>query len=200
MPEFDGRYELEWRYGVTISSRTLTHRHSFDVKLAEDPSPGTDFGAIGAQPRVGEPVDLDVWCQSYWDEASPLLGVGTSLEEIILWKYDDEPSLSKIYISSIATIPTSSYVGVPTAAMGAIFTFRIAGYRYPMRMYFMEGNNVSEERFPYSAFGAENKAYADFVTAGTSIIQGRSDAYPIATIALNLGQNEKLRDLRYRTP
>lgn len=200
MPEFDGRYEVEWVYSVTISSRTLTHRHSFDVKVVGDPAPGTSFNDVEVTKRVGGGTELDTFCQAYCDVWSPLLGTGTALEEIILWKYDAEPSLSKIFISSLAVLPSTSFGGTPVAAQGAVFTFRQAGYRYPMRMYIMEGMQSGEERYPVSAFGGDNLAYAQFVISEDSVIQGRADVYPIAGIALNLGQNEKLRNLRFRTP
>lgn len=198
MPEFDGRFELDLVYSVTISSQTLTHHHRFDIKLGEDPEPGTEFGAIGVVPRVGSPIDLDVWLQDYVDVWSPQLGAGTTLEEVILWRYDDEPSLAKIYISSASPLPTMSNAGTPLAAQGSIMTFRIAGYRYPMRMYIMEGIFAGEGRYPVSSLPAEAQDYADFVVAPASPIVGRSDGYPIAAIALNLGQNEKLRNLRFR--
>lgn len=199
MPEYDGRFELEWRYNVTIGTKILTHSHTFDVHMDGDQPVGEPFESYGLLTKSGADIPLGDFVIDYADVWSPLLGVGTALEEIILWKYDPEPSQAKIFAASASLLPTLSLEALPVAAQGAIFTFRQLGYRYPMRMYIMEGNQAGEERYPSSAFGTFNLEYKNYVIGGTSPIWGRADVPPVAGIALNLGQNEKLRDLRYRT-
>lgn len=200
MVEYDGRFEIEIVYSVTISGRALTHRHSFDVAVFDAPVPGQSFDTIELDERIGTPVFANVFMQDYMDVWSPLLGVGTALEEIIMWRYDDEPSESKIYISSMSPLPTTSFLGTPIAAGSTIFTFRVTGYRYPMRMYIMEGINSGEARIAAGSLSGVNLAYANYVIGPSSPINGRSDQYPLAVIAQNNGQNEKLRNLRFRTP
>jgi hypothetical protein len=126
------------------------------------------------------------------------LGTTTALQEIVLWRYDDEPSQSKIYIASSPTLPTTSFLGTSIAAAGLIMTFRVLGYRYPMRMYIMEGIVSGEQRVPAGSLSGAMLAYANYVISLASPILGRSDNPPIAVIAANAGQNEKLRNLRFR--
>jgi len=198
MPEYDGLHEVEIIYGVEVDGVTLTHHHTFDVKVIADADPGAVFENVELQEKSGLSVFMGTFIQDYMDVWSPLLGTDTALQEIILWKYDDEPSTSKIFIASATTLPTTSFAGTSRPAQGAIFTFRIQGYRYPMRMYVMEGNNTTELRVPYGLLSGANLAYADYVVDPASPIVGRSNGYAIAAIALNAGQNEKLRNLRYR--
>src|SRR6187455_1090208 len=99
MPEYDGRFEVEIVYKVTISSIGLVHHHTFDVKLTEDPAPGESWDNIGLYEKSGLIVDMPTFIQDYMDVWSALMGTATSLEEIILWRYDDEPATSKVYIS-----------------------------------------------------------------------------------------------------
>lgn len=199
MPEYDGTYEIEIVYSVTISGRTLTHRHSFDVMLAFEPAVGSLFSNIDIVEKSGIDSPLDIFMQDYMDVWSPLLGATTVLEEIILWKYDPEPSEAKIYISSMSPLPTTSFLGTSIAAASTIFTFRVAGYRYPMRMYINEGINSGEARISSGSLSGANLAYANYVVGLTSGIVGRSDGRPVVAIAQNNGQNEVLRRKRFRT-
>lgn len=198
MPEYDGRYEVEIVYGVVIGGVTLIHRHSFDVHMDGDQPTGEPFDSYGLLERGGGDVQLGLFIQDYIDVWSPLLGSTTSLEEIILWRYDDEPSTAKIFCASATTLPTTSFTGTAQAAHGVIFTFRVLSYRYPMRMYIMEGGNSGELRVPAASLTGTNAAYKNYVISPASPIWGRSNAAPIAAIAMNSGQNEKLRNLRYR--
>jgi hypothetical protein len=140
-----------------------------------------------------------VFIQDYMDVWSPLHGTGMELGEINLWEYGAEPSQAKIFIASAETLPTNSKAGTSLAAQGAIYTFRTVGYRYPMRMYIMEGNQAGETRNVYGTLTGVAKAYADYVKSTASPIVGRNDDYPVSAIALNLGQNEKLRRIRFRS-
>lgn len=196
---YDGRYEIVISYNVLLSSLTLSHKHSFDVKVVGDPiAPGTPFNAIDVEERSGANNALDAFIQDYLDVWTPLLGTATTLEEVILWRYDDEPALTKTYISSNDTVMTTSFSGTSQAAQGSIYTFRNIGGRAPMRMYVMEPNSTGETRQTGTAITGSALAYMDYVVSLASPIVGRNNNFAIAKIAHNRGQNEHLRDLRFR--
>lgn len=199
MPEYDGRYEVEIVYGVAVTSRTITHRHTFDVAVDGDPFPGQEFPSISLLEKSGLSTDMDTFIQDYVDVWSPMLGTTAALQEINLWRYDAEPSQVKVLISSAETLPTPAFTGTSVAASSFIFTFRILGYQFPMRMYIMEVNSSSELRTPYGALTGAPLAYANYVKSAASPIVGRSDGYVNSAIALNAGQNEKLRRIRFRS-
>jgi len=199
MVEYDGRYEIEITYNILLSSLTLPHKHTFDVKLEGDPiEPGTSFNDIVVTPRVGGGYELDVFIQDYLDVWTPLLGTATTLEEVLLWRYDDEPALSKTYVATNETVMTTSFTGTSQAAQCNIFTFRNIGGRAPMRMYVMEPNSTGETRQTGSGITGSAAAYMNYVISEASPIVGRNNNYAIARIAVNRGQNEDLRNLRFR--
>lgn len=199
MVEYDGRYEVEIKYAVTIASRALNHNHTFDVKTPGDIDPGVAWADVELVEKSGLTVFIETFIQDYMDVWSALLGVGTALSEINLWRYDPEPSNSRVLVASADTLPTTSFVGTPQAAQGCIFTFRAIGYNFPVRMYIMEGKDAGEQRTVYGALTGVHLAYANYVKSTASPIVGRSDAYIGGAIAMNLGQNEKLRNIRYRS-
>lgn len=198
MPEFDGTFELEFIYNVTISSLTLVHHHTFDVNANRFTVPGDIFSDIVLTEKSGLDTDMATFIQDYLDVWSPLFGTATTLEDIILWKYDEEPSLAKTFIASLDFTPTLGFTGTAQAAQSGIFTFRSLGGKTPARMYLMEPNFTGETRTVGTAVTGAALAYMDYCISSASPIVARNDQYLVSKIALNRGQNERLRDLRFR--
>lgn len=199
MPVYDGAFELDFIYNVTISSLTLQHHHTFDVNADPSAVPGTPFSDVELIEKSGLTTSMPVFIQDYLDVWSPLLGATTTLEDIILWKYDPEPSLAKTFIASLDFTPTLGFTGTSTAAHSGIFTFRSLGGKTPTRMYFMEPNFTGETRSTGSGITGAALAYMNYCIGLTSPIVGRNDNYLVSKIALNRGQNEHLRNLRFRS-
>lgn len=198
-PVYDGLFELEFIYNVLIGTQTLQHRHTFDVAVEASAIPGMPFSDAKLIEKSGLTVTMPIFIQDYLDVWSPLHGTGMTLEDIILWKYDPEPSLAKTFIASLDFTPTLSQGGSSLPAQGWIATFRSLGGKTPVRMYIMEGNQAGENRVTGAGILTTNLAYMNYVISSASPIVGRNNNYLVSKIAVNRGQNERLRDLRFRS-
>lgn len=197
-PNYDGLFELNVLYDVTISSRALPHRQAFDVKCLSDPAAGAEPEDIDLTQRSGVIMTLREFVEDYATYFASVMGTETSQPSFELWRYDAEPSLSKTFISAFSLLAPIVYSGSGVAAHSRIYTFRTL-LGDTARLYFMEDKNSLETRVTSGAMTGADLALKNFFTSVNSPVVGRDNNYLIGGIAVNFGQNEKIRNLRFRT-
>lgn len=199
MVNYDGQYEVNVIYDVTISSRLLTHRMTFDVILEEDPPVGTPFSDFNVVPRLAANTPLSGAIDELFSLLWENMGTGTSQPVFELYKYDAEPATSKTFISSYESALTFS-LGA-TAAIAAhqtTFTLRSTNGGYG-RIQLMEDAASLETKVLPSASGADRVAVFDFLSSGDGFVVARDGGYFFAGMHCSFGQNEKLKRKRFRT-
>lgn len=197
MPAFDGIYELRFTYVVPITGQpTLSHRHTVDVKLAEDPVVGEDFTTIVALSRLGVEVDLDGAVLNYLNFIKAFYATNVDFPIVELWRYPTEGT-NATYVSSLELGESGTGASPTSAAWQTTITLRSQGGSI-MRVQLMEttttNNNV--ESFPTSNVGVNN--FAGYLTGGTSPFVARDDTFPLVPLKWSSGQNEKLFRKRFR--
>lgn len=195
---YDGTYEVEVAYTVTVSSVTIPHRHTFDVALDTIPTPGQAADTILTAGKDGTSTDLEAYLIAYWGTVADLMGSGTSQPIFTLWQYAPEPSKDKQFICQWAlSVPVEYSPNPSVAAHQTTYTFRSA-LGGVMRLQFMEDVvNAQNYVLSTSAAGAE-QALIQFVLNDNSAILARDNGYIVGGIRVNYGYNEKLTRLRYR--
>lgn len=198
MANFDGIWQIVIDYAVTISSRTLNHRHTFDVNLVDaNPNPGELFTAITPTFRGGTPDTLDVVVETYLTAILEFFGNTMVVTGVSLWKIPSGGTDAQFISAYTPTADTGTNAVACNAAQQTTITLRTFAGGI-MRMQFMETSYTDGLRRPFPTTSTPaNDFVAELVDIDTCVV-GRDDAYPLVAIALNNGQNEALARKRFR--
>ena len=195
---YDGRWELELLYDVVIDGRTLSHRQTYDIHMDAEPEIGDDFAFIGLLTKSNGDKTLKDWVDDYVLEmVKAPLGTGTSDVLCNLWRYNDEPSIIKVWYSSYNPA-TPAWAGTSQAAEGAIYTFRTLGGG-ECRIYFMEIATSFKGRLTRAGLSGDQQDLTDFLCNDDSVVLGRDNEHLSTLIAGNFATNKKLEKKRFRS-
>lgn len=198
MPNFDGAYEVTAFFDVTLSSRALSHRLTFDVITDGAFSPGDPATSIDVIAKGGLTSNIVAAVDDMFELVWKLMGTGTSQPRFELWLYDAEPSFNKTFITSWTSTETFA-LGTSTAvaAHQSTYTFRSSGGGVA-RIQLMEDIVSLETSIVFPTSG-DAGAFRTWAIGDGSIIVARDGGYLISSIRANYGQNEKLKRKRFRS-
>lgn len=196
MPNFDGQYEVRLIYTtIPTGFPAMEHKMTFDVLPVTPPTAGADWDDIALQIRGGGDVDLVSATSALFALIAEFFPVTTSFARWELW-YIPEGTTTATFISA-KDIGDVGQNASPSRPAGQVtFTFRTIGGG-TARLQMMESSVDGEDALspPYLDIAGD---LADYVVGlGTPII-GRDNTFVFANIHQNNGQNEKLRNKRYR--
>lgn len=198
MPNYDGRVEFVTLYSVTLGGRAFPHRTTFDVSVTGTITPGTPFADIPLTQKNGLEITAEQFAVDWADVWATQMGTETSQPSFELWQYEAEPSLNKTFVSAGELAAPVVFSGTAQPAHCQIYTFRSA-LGGVARLYFMEDRTTLETRVLASALTGTPLQVKNFLVSDNSPVVARDNEYLIAGIALNYGQNEHLRNKRFRT-
>lgn len=200
MPEYDGSFELTYYYATTLSSVSIAHRLTIDVKLdfLNLPAVGSPFSAWPTVLGSGAAGTLDTAANDLLDLLLPFWRPTTEFSRVELWRYGAEPSTDKTFQAVLDLAePGTSAAGVDVAAQQETMTLRTVNGGI-MRVQLMEpvSSLTSRQNPPFSP--AHFDALRSYLVGTAHPFVGRDDSRPLAAIAWGSGQNEKLFRKRFR--
>lgn len=194
---YDGVYEVRIYYAVTVSSVVLTHRHTVDVRLDAEPTPGDPFDTITVLNHNLSTGALDVAVDAYVSVMRPFFHTSVDFTLAELWKYPAE-GYDAQFISVYELGVQGSNATTPTTAQQSTITLRTV-FGGVMRCQLMEtsqtGNN--REAYPFGSTLATNMAAHIMDSVRPWVARDNSRA--VVPISSSLGQNERLFRKRFRS-
>lgn len=194
---YDGVYEIRLFYSTVTGTRTMQHRHTFDVGLQVigDPT-GLTFDDILVD-TASASVTLSQYMIDYVEMVRGFYHSTSDFQRSELW-YIPEGTTDAKYIATwfhgvAGTHPTGSTV----EAQQATLTFRSAGGGVA-RLQFMQHVIPGNYRRAYPTGDTNWDALMQFVIGVESAHRARDNTKLVAPINAGLGQNEKLWRKIYR--
>jgi len=199
MPNFDGLYELRFKYEVVVGSVVLSHVHTIDVNLDDaNPSPGELFTAIQPTFTGANLGMLDDVVEAYLDAITTFWTDDMTVNTVELWKIPEGTFTGQFISAYTPTNNVGTNVGSTVVAGQMTMTLRSFGGGI-MRLQFMETAYNDPRRLAYpTGVAGVDAVFADLVDDSTAFL-ARDNTPPLAPIALLGGQNEKIFRKRYRT-
>lgn len=189
---FPGPYEVE----ITYTENGLSHKHRVSFDCVSAPTPGDAPSAITVVTRdsVGAPLDTSVL--AYVNVLKALYASTASFVSYDVWKY--EPlTYTRSYITSGSLNVAGTNVLAFAAAQQITFTLRTSEGGI-MRVVLLQpavGGDVQEV---YADMSGAQKAVVDHLLGTASWILAKDTSWPIVSMRLSRGQNEKIWRKLYR--
>lgn len=105
---------------------------------------------------------------------------------------DDEP----IFVAEYPLAVAGSGSGSSSKAVQELYTFRSTEGEI-IKLTLCETIAVANAYVVYAGMNASEKAVVDYAIGGSSMIYGRGNAFPNASLHLSIKTNDKLRKIRY---
>jgi len=197
MANFPGPYELRLFYATNEPINIASHVMRLSLRLAADPSPGTNFDSIQTLNKAGSPGNfLFADLTDLLTVFRPFYVPAVDIVRAELWRYPPQ-SFDALFVSAQALGLPGTGTGTTQIASQLIFTFRtsLGG----IMKVDLRGTTVTPREklsFP-TAFAAFNNLAGYFLLPATPFI-GRDNGVPIATLYALAGQNERAWKRVYR--
>lgn len=196
MPNFDGVYELRFKYDVTIGTQLVSHVLTQDVNLVEPVLPGTPFNEIETQGHNGTTSTLDTEVEGFIDAIAPQMSNATDFTTVELWKYPPE-GFDAVFYGVYASGVSGTNVNPAQAAHYDIFTFRTLGGGI-MRLTLLESTNSANNVQSFPTASTVANALFNYITNLSRPWVGRDNFRPLAALKWSQGQNEAIWRRRFR--
>lgn len=197
MPNYDGMWELRFRYTTTPTGMpALEHRLTLDVRMNQAGDVGGEFSDFELRQKNGLFISLESYIILLSDVLGDVYNTTSEFGAVELWNYPATSTDATFY--SVRTLGLAgTQAGNAQPAQQATMTFRSQNggiARLQMMEAWFAGN-----AFEYAPFANPLwSILADFLVAPESPVVARDDGYLVAPLKLSHGQNEKLWRKRYR--
>jgi len=190
-----GPYQLEIPYII----QGFTHYFHVNCDVIGSPVVGSAPADVDMRTKGSGPTPLSTSANLLWATIRPLLSTTTLASTYVLWKFQTT-NQDRIFISGgDLTAPNGSNVATPTLAWQGVMSFRSGGGNIG-KLQVMEPVIALNGRYPLGggAIG-ETVAVKNYLMGSTCIVMARDRSFPVAPLNESFGQNDTLRDKRFRS-
>ena len=191
MANVSGPYQIEYQLdGWTLPTRS--HVMRVNCLAVGSPAVGTPPASVTMQKMGGGTANLQVVADQLWSFLRLSFPAAITCSGFTLWRFPSTTEARDFITAGSVTTPAGA-TGSAQAAAQTTLTFRSANGGI-MKFVFLESNSAGDQRAALvpNAAGSSFQRLAAYVMSADNVCIADDDGFPVTSLRISQGQNERI--------